>query len=133
VRPDKGGCIEALPRLTEELRRAGRVIDGRVGGAGAVLVDAAVALRYQADRLRDDPTINLCDDENCTWCRQLERRANLYRRIKQPRPFQRPGLGRFRVQLRHELAARHLRPPQLKQRLAALVRRWRPHAPRGAS
>lgn len=92
IRNDVGGCVRKLPKLVPELRKMGYVTDGSVGNAEATLSDAKAVLRAMTDRLRDDPTLNLCGDIYCIWCREVERRLELRKRIRNARWFQRNAL-----------------------------------------
>ena len=104
VRTDPGGCVRVLPALVQDLRRLGHVKDGRVGAARATLSAARGVLEAMARMLTENPAINLCRMASCAWCRELERRLNLYDRIEDPRFFQNPVVGalmgiinRFRI------------------------------------
>ncbi len=83
------GCVERLPELVQDLRKKGLVTDGTIGNASSILVPAKDFLENTSEMLRDDPTLNLCDRISCLWCRELERRINLYDKIDSPRYFQR--------------------------------------------
>ena len=85
---DRGGCIKRLPELVSHLRNIGLVADGKIGMANAVLVSAKESLGVMAELLIHNPSINLCDDVWCLWCRELESRLDLYDRIERPRYFQ---------------------------------------------
>jgi len=78
IRKDKGGCVTTLPSLVTDLREKGFVRDGKIGHAESILVPAREALCNMTRRLKDNPTLNLCDDLFCLWCRELERRMKLY-------------------------------------------------------
>jgi len=89
VRRDDGGCVRRLPELVAELRDRGLVTDGKIGEADAVLVPAGESLRVMTELLQEAPARNLCGDWSCLWCRELERRLDLYGAIESPRVFQR--------------------------------------------
>ncbi len=89
VRRDESGCVRKLPDLVAVLRERGLVANGKIGEADAVLVQAREGLRVMTEILRDAPVRNLCGVWSCLWCRELERRLDLYGAIKNPRFFQR--------------------------------------------
>ncbi len=82
------GCVRQLPVLVSYLREKGLVKDGKIGLAGAVLTPAREALETMTDLLKTRPELNLCDYVFCVWCRELEWRMRLYKRIRNPRYFQ---------------------------------------------
>jgi len=49
--------------------------------------------------LKKNPALNLCHDISCLWCRELERRLDLYARIEHPAYFQRNRLIRSALAL----------------------------------
>ena len=85
---DRGGCIRRLPELVADLREAGLVREGTIGKASAVLVPVPESLQIMTAALRNHPERNLCDKLTCYWCRELERRMNLFDAIESPRFFQ---------------------------------------------
>lgn len=85
---DHGGCTHRLPELVAQLRLQGLVTDGALGAASAVLVPAREALENMASALRRNPEINLCKRPLCYWCRELERKLDLYQKIEDPEVFQ---------------------------------------------
>lgn len=85
---DRGGCIRNLPKLVLYLRSEGLVREGKIGMANALLVPAKESLEIMTMKLKTNPEINICDYIFCYWCRELERRMNLYDRISSPRYFQ---------------------------------------------
>ena len=85
---DRGGCTLRLPELVGKLRAQGLVTDGRFGQANAVLVPSRESLERMTMMLKENPAANLCKSLLCYWCRELERRMNLYGCIDNPRIFQ---------------------------------------------
>lgn len=81
-------CVKRLPGLVDIMRERGLITDGTIGMANSVLVPAREGLNMMTELLRSDPTLNLCDDVRCLWCRELERRLDLYKRINNPKYFQ---------------------------------------------
>ncbi len=88
IRRDKGGCVKKLPDLVKPLRERGFVADGHVGGANSILASARECLEMMTWQLKDHPEMNLCSNIKCLWCRELERRLDLYGRINNPNYFQ---------------------------------------------
>ena len=64
-----------------------------IGEAAAIVVPAQESLHVMTAALTDHPERNLCDSLLCYWCRELEKRMNLFAAIESPRFFQRPGLA----------------------------------------
>lgn len=82
-------CVKKLPKLVPKLERLGAVTRGRVGNADSIIGTASEIIDKMSFALKNDPTLNLCDDWFCIKCRELERRLNLYKRIVNPNLFQR--------------------------------------------
>lgn len=90
---DRGGCVTRLVDLVQDLREHGLVRDGMIGEASAILVPAQESLEVMTSALTDHPERNLCDSLVCYWCRELERRMDLFAAIENPKSFQRHGLA----------------------------------------
>ena len=88
VRRDIGGCVKRLPELVAYLRKEGLVTNATIGNAKAIMVLARESLEIMTNLLKNNPEINLCDKALCFWCREIERRMNLYKRIENPSYFQ---------------------------------------------
>jgi aminoglycoside 3-N-acetyltransferase len=88
IRRDKGGCVRKLPDLVKPLREHGFVADGYVGKANSILASARECLEMMTQNLKDHPEMNLCRNIKCLWCRELERRLDLYERVNNPEYFQ---------------------------------------------
>ncbi len=86
------GCTTRLPELVPTLRRMGLVRDGNIGMAHSIIVPAMEFIKETSKKLRANPTLTLCDNISCLWCRELERRMNLYKLIEKPKFFQRYAL-----------------------------------------
>ena len=56
--------------------------------ANAYIASANELLASMTSMLEDDPTLNLCNDGFCLWCREIERKLNLFDQIKNPKVFQ---------------------------------------------
>ncbi len=130
---DEGGCFSKLPDLTSVLRNRGLVSDGKIGDADAVLVPAAEGLEVMTEILRAEPERNLCAAWSCLWCRELERRLDLYGANADPRLFQRnravarlSGLINAARLAYANVDVRYRRIIELPKRvLRRLLRRWR--------
>ena len=99
IRRDRGGCIKRLPELVPALREAGMIQEGKVGMAQSLLTPAKDVLETMTHMLKENPARNLCYDISCLWCRELERRMNLYAMIDNPAYFQRNRLIRGAIAL----------------------------------
>ena len=83
------GCVKTLGLLNQLLFDAGIVNSGKVGEASSILIPAKEALTLMTDALIADPSLNLCDEVFCLWCREIERRLDLRDTIDRPKYFQR--------------------------------------------
>lgn len=99
-------CTAKLPQLTPKLERMGVIRSDKIGAATSIIGSVDELLNSMSTILRNDPTLNLCDDVSCVYCRELERRWNLYRRIRNPRFFQRSKFFRQVLALRSKLVLR---------------------------
>jgi aminoglycoside 3-N-acetyltransferase len=81
-------CPRKLPDLVPKMQKAGVLTIGKIGNARSVVASADELLGYMAQKLQEDPTLTLCDDVGCLWCREAERKLNLYSSIKNPMYFQ---------------------------------------------
>lgn len=85
---DRGGCPRRLPDLVKDLREKGIAKEGMIGMANSIIVPAKESIERMSSLLKVDPTLNLCDKPLCLWCREIEKRLNLYQYIKNPKIFQ---------------------------------------------
>lgn len=85
-------CARKLPELVPALLEMGVLKSGRIGFADSMISPAKDLLYAMANMLKEDPTLNLCDVTYCLWCRECERKKGLYKRIKNPKYFQRNRL-----------------------------------------
>ncbi|MEM1110316.1 MAG: AAC(3) family N-acetyltransferase [Pseudomonadota bacterium] len=83
------GCVTNLGLLVDHLDHAGLVHSGAVGQTSAYLMPARESLVSMSALLGAQPELNLCGNVSCYWCRELERRMQLFDRIEKPRYFQR--------------------------------------------
>jgi aminoglycoside N3'-acetyltransferase len=82
------GCVRTLGVLEDHLDALGLVSRGQVGQATSVLVPARESLEQMTELLRLQPQVNLCDRVSCLWCRETERRMDLYGRLEHRQYFQ---------------------------------------------
>lgn len=99
VLKDRGGCTRRLPELVGLLRSQGLVAEADLGRARALLVSAKEALEKMTNVLKENPEVNLCKDIFCYWCRELERELNLYKRIDNPKIFQKNRIAIYLMYL----------------------------------
>ena len=81
-------CAKRLPELLQAIKRGGFLREGRIGNAYSVLAPAKDLLDCMSTELKRNPAVNLCNDIWCLWCREAERKLELYEQIKNPRIFQ---------------------------------------------
>jgi hypothetical protein len=87
-------CARRLPDLNRAMIEQGLIVEGGIGNADSMLVDAAGVVHSIARSLKEDPSVNLCRRYHCLWCRELERRYDLYHNLQNPAIFQRSGVIR---------------------------------------
>jgi len=80
-----------------------RIAKRGVIGRAPSLVCSAKLLDAMTGILKENPTLDLCDDILCTSCREIERRMNLYGRIRDPKFFQKSRLIRRILVFRNKL------------------------------
>lgn len=81
-------CERKLPELVPHLRKMKIVRTGRIGMAYSLLGPAKDIINVMTDMLKKNPILNLCDKIYCRWCREAERKLDLYRKIENPKFFQ---------------------------------------------
>ncbi len=99
-------CNRRLSELVPEMERKGIATRGKIGEAQSIIGSAADLLENMSSILREDATLNLCFDFSCLSCRELERRMNLYGRIRNPRFFQKSMFIRRLLKYRNGLELR---------------------------
>ncbi len=90
---DRGGCTKRLTELVQDLRDKDLVQQGTIGTAPAILVPARESLQVMTAALTSNPERNLCHSVSCYWCRELERRLELFPVVQHPRYFQKSRLA----------------------------------------
>ena len=93
---DRGGCTKRLTELVQDLRDKDLVQQGTIGTAPAILVPARESLQVMTAALTSNPERNLCHSVLYYWCRELERRLELFPVVQHPRYFQK---SRFAVRV----------------------------------
>jgi len=81
-------CKRRLPELVPHLIKMHIVRRGRIGMAYSLLGSVESIINVMANMLKENPTLNLCDKIYCVWCREAERKLDIYKRIENPRYFQ---------------------------------------------
>jgi len=96
-------CMKRLPEMVPRLEKAGLITRGYIGKAASVVGPVNELLEAMSSMLKVDPTLNLCYDFSCVSCRELERRMNLYGKIRNPKFFQKSLLVRSVLSYRNKL------------------------------
>ena len=101
-------CAKKLPELVPKLEAKGVIKRGDIGMAHSIIASADELLYHMSAMLKENPSLNLCDDLSCIMCRELERRMKLYGRIENPKLFQKNILIRTVLSWRNRLLLRRL-------------------------
>lgn len=88
IAEDTAGCTTRLFDIVTAIRKMGIIAEGKVGKARSIVAPAKESLEKATQMLKQNPVLNLCDDFTCLWCRELERRLDLYSDIEDRRWFQ---------------------------------------------
>ncbi len=70
-------CVKKLPELNPRLEEMDVLRNGKIGNAPSLIGLADNLLDSLSSILKDDPSLNLCDDLFCLSCRELERRLHI--------------------------------------------------------
>jgi len=81
-------CRAKLPDLVRSMEKRGIVRRFRIGNTTAVLCSAREFIESLSSILIKNPQLTLCNDICCIWCREAERKMDLYSRIDNPKYFQ---------------------------------------------
>ncbi len=92
-------CIKRLPELVPFLTNLRIIRTGTIGKAPTIIAQTKDLIETMTKIVRNDPTLVLCEDIWCLWCRSLERIMNLYGKIGCPKLFQRSVILRNIVAL----------------------------------
>ncbi len=69
LRKDIGGCSMGFSKFYDHYRKAGILVEGTVGDAPSMLVDAKKALDVELALIKKDPNFPFCDNPGCKTCR----------------------------------------------------------------
>lgn len=81
-------CTGGLPNIVPELEVSGVLRVGKIGYAKSYLTSAKQLLESMKQMLIANPRLTMCDSIRCLWCREAERRLNLYPRKSEAKYFQ---------------------------------------------
>jgi aminoglycoside 3-N-acetyltransferase len=101
-------CPKKLPELVPKLESIGVVRRGKIGMANSVIGSADKLIDVMSAMLKENPTLNLCDDLFGYKCRETERRMNLYGKIVNPKFSQKNTLIKTVLSWRNRLLLRRL-------------------------
>jgi aminoglycoside N3'-acetyltransferase len=101
---NRAPCTREIEKLTPKMIQTRIAQTGEIGNAQSLLVYAKDAIDFLTNKLKEDITHNLCDSRFCIWCRELERKLNLYDKIKNPRYFQKYKVIQNLFALRNSIA-----------------------------
>jgi len=107
-------CTISQPKLVPQLVEEGVVKRGHIGMAPSTIAPANELIKAMASILKKDPTLNLCDKAFCLECRELERRLNLYNRLRNPKFFQKNHAARKLISLRNKIVLKRYTRLSLK-------------------
>ena len=96
-------CVKRLPELFHAIRKEGFLREGKIGNAYSILAPAKDLLDCMSRELRRNPAANLCNDIKCLWCRETERKLDLYEKISNPEIFQRTNFVRTAIALVNQI------------------------------
>lgn len=116
---DYHACCNVLRNLVPPMRSGGLLREGMLGEAHSILVDTGDALQAMKEMLAANPTLTICPEISCGWCRELERNLKLYDRIANPRIFQRSAIMR---ELLHTINARRMNGSYCAERVMGVIR-----------
>lgn len=87
---EKWACPTNLPTLVPLIEKKGIIKRGKIGRAHSLIGNAHEIIFETSELLRKNPELNLCNKVGCLWCRELEKKLQLYKRIQHPRFYQLP-------------------------------------------
>jgi aminoglycoside N3'-acetyltransferase len=90
IAPCKVNLHNIVPKVEEKIK----LTRSKIGFANSILANTNDLLEAMTDVLQKDPQLSLCEDFFCFKCRELERRLDLYSKIKSPRFFQKYAIIR---------------------------------------
>ena len=93
-------CTSKLHEIVPKIELTSHLRRGKIGNADAILAPADKIIETMTAILKEQPALTLCEDSSCFYCRELERRKNLYPKILTPKLFQRNLFIRKLTELR---------------------------------
>jgi aminoglycoside 3-N-acetyltransferase len=96
-------CTSRLPEFIPKFEKMQILKRGKIGMAPSIIGPAGKIIDSMSMMLKNDPTLNLCDSIYCIHCRELERQLDLYKKIENPRYFQKSRLLRRFISFRNKL------------------------------
>jgi len=97
-------CVKNLHMIVPKIEAAGLITRGKIGNAAAVFASADKLIEALVKILKEEPELSICDDIFCLYCREHERRKNLYQKIKNPKLFQKNWAARKILGVLHKAA-----------------------------
>ena len=92
-------CTKSIQGIVPLMESAKVLERGKIGNASAWIASAREFLDYLTHTLKRNPATSLCQDPYCLWCREIERKLNLYGQIGKPRYFQKSRIIREAIAL----------------------------------
>jgi aminoglycoside 3-N-acetyltransferase len=71
-------CTGGLPNIVLKLEASGILRVGKIGNARTYLASAKELLNNMTEMLIANPRLTMCDSIRCVWCREAERKLNIY-------------------------------------------------------
>jgi aminoglycoside 3-N-acetyltransferase len=95
-------CTRNLHKIVPRIEHESLIKRGKIGNAPSIFAPADKLIEALSTILKEKPELSLCDDCFCLYCRDLERRKNLYSKIQNPKIFQKSRLVRIMLRFRHK-------------------------------
>ncbi|MHA2033278.1 MAG: AAC(3) family N-acetyltransferase [Candidatus Kariarchaeaceae archaeon] len=83
-------CSRNLHSIVPTLEKKGVIKRGRIGMANSIIGNAKKIITETSLILSKNPELNLCNDPACIWCREAERKLDLYDVFVKPKFYQYP-------------------------------------------
>ena len=87
-------CMRNLHTIVPKIEHKSLLRRGKIGNAPSIFVPADKLIEALSTLLKEKPELTLCDNCFCLYCRNLERKKNLYPKIENPKIFQKSRLVR---------------------------------------
>jgi aminoglycoside 3-N-acetyltransferase len=92
---EKIACPLNLSSLVPMIEKKGIIKRGKIGRTNAIIGNAHEIIFETADLLKKNPELNLCENVWCIWCRELEKKFQLYKIIQNSRFYHLPIIRDF--------------------------------------